>query len=219
VQAPDEYVAKYAESKVPDNLKRYYAAVTRMDDAIGAILKLLDETKQAENTLIIFQSDNGGSGNGGNAPLKGAKSTLWEGGLRVPFVARWPGKIPADRVSDEFATTLELMPTLAAAAGVSTPAGVKLDGYNLLPVLAGQSPSPRKEMFWEFRGQKAARVGNYKWIESERAKGLYDLTSDIGESSDLSAKQPQLAAEISAKWTAWRKSMDESEPRGPFRDY
>jgi arylsulfatase A-like enzyme len=219
VQAPDEYVAKYAGSKVPENLKRYYAAVTRMDDAIGAILKLLDDTKQAENTLVIFQSDNGGSGNGGNAPLRGAKSTLWEGGLRVPFVVRWPGKIPSGRVSDEFATTLELMPTLAAAAGVPTPAGVTLDGYNLLPTLAGHSTSPRKEMFWEFRGEKAARVGNYKWIESERASGLYDLTSDIGEQNDLSKKMPQLAAEISEKWTAWRKDMDKTEPRGPFRDY
>jgi arylsulfatase A-like enzyme len=219
VQAPDDYVAKYDDLKVAENLKRYYAAVTRMDDAIGAILKLLDETKQLDNTLVIFQSDNGGSGNGGNAPFKGAKSSLWEGGLRVPFVARWPGKIPAGRVSDEFATTLELMPTLAAAAGISTPAGVTLDGYNLLPTLAGDAPSPRKEMFWEFRGQKAARVGNYKWIESERASGLYDLKSDIGEQTDLSTKMPQVADEISAKWKAWRKSMDETEPRGPFRDY
>ena len=219
VQAPAGYVAKYAETELPENLKRYYAAVTRMDDAIGAILKLLDDTKQAENTLVIFQSDNGGSGNGGNAPLRGQKSTLWEGGLRVPFVARWPGKIPAGRVSDEFATTLELLPTLAAAAGIPPPEGVALDGYNLLPALAGQSPSPRKEMFWEFRGQKAARVSNFKWIEAETASGLYDLTSDIGEKEDLSAKLPQVAADIRVRWTAWRKTMDETEPRGPFRDY
>jgi len=219
VQAPDEYVAKYADSKLAENLKRYYAAVTRMDDAIGAILKQLDDTKQTENTLVIFQSDNGGSGNGGNAPLRGQKSTLWEGGLRVPFVARWPGKIPAGRVSDEFATTLELLPTLAAASAIQPPEGVTLDGYNLLPVLAGQSPSPRTEMFWEFRDQKAARAGNYKWIESERASGLYDLTSDIGEKEDLSAKSPELVADIAARWTAWRKSMDAAEPRGPFRDY
>jgi arylsulfatase A-like enzyme len=219
VQAPAEYIAKYADSKLPDNLKRYYAAVTRMDDAIGAILKQLDDAQQAENTLVIFQSDNGGSGNGGNAPLRGQKSTLWEGGLRVPFVARWPGKIPAGRVSDEFATTLELLPTLAAASGMQPPEGVTLDGYNLLPVLTGQSPSPRTEMFWEFRGQKAARVGTTKWIEADRASGLYDLASDIGEKEDLSAKHPQVVADIAARWTAWRKKMDAAEPRGPFRDY
>jgi arylsulfatase A-like enzyme len=219
VQAPAEYVAKYAEAKLADNLKRYYAAVTCMDDAIGEILRLIDQQGQTQNTLVLFQSDNGGSGNGGNAPLRGNKGTLWEGGLRVPCVAQWPAKIPGGRVSDEFLTTLELMPTFAAAAGTEVPTGLALDGYNMLPALAGQSPSPRKEMFWENRGQKAARIGNLKWIESERASGLYDLTSDLGESNDLSAKMPQRAAEIAARWTAWRKEMDQSEPRGPFRDY
>lgn len=219
VQAPDEYVAKYADAKLSENLKRYYAAVTCMDAAIGEVLALIAEQKQADNTLVIFQSDNGGSGNGGNAPLRGNKSTLWEGGLRVPFVARWPGKIPAGRVSDDFLTTLELMPTLTAAAGTQAPPGVVLDGYDMLPTLAGQSSSPRNEMFWEFRGQRAARIGNYKWLESEQGRGLYDLTNDIGEKQDLSQKLPDVAANLSARWTAWRKVMDEAEPRGPFRDY
>lgn len=219
VQAPAEYVAKYADTQLPDNLKRYYAAVTCMDDAIGEVLDHLRESKQDQNTFVLFQSDNGGGGNGGNAPLKGSKSTLWEGGLRVPFVARWPGKIPAGRVSDEFATTLELLPTLAAAAGAKLPEGVILDGHDVLPVLTGKSPSPRKEMFWEFRGQKAARIGNYKWIESDKANGLYDLTSDIGEKNDLSAAMSDVAADVRARWTAWRKQMDTADPRGPFRDY
>jgi arylsulfatase A-like enzyme len=219
VQAPPEYVAKYADTKLSNNLKHYYAAVTCMDNAIGEVLSAIRELGQEGNTLVIFQSDNGGSGNGGNAPLRGQKSTLWEGGLRVPFIARWPGHIPPGRVSDEFLTTLELMPTLAAATGAKTPDGVTLDGYNMLPTLAGQSPSPRQEMFWEFRGQKAARLGNYKWIDSQQAKGLYDLPKDIGEKDDLSSKLPEVAADISARWTAWRKTMDAAEPRGPFRDY
>src|SRR5262245_18881808 len=117
VQAPDEYVAKYSNSKLSENLKRYYAAVTCMDAAIGEILALIRERGEENNTLVIFQSDNGGSGKGGNAPLRGQKSTLWEGGLRVPFVARWPDRIPAGQVRGDFFTTLELMPTLAAAAG------------------------------------------------------------------------------------------------------
>jgi arylsulfatase A-like enzyme len=219
VQAPPEYVARYAATKLSNNLKHYYAAVTCMDDAIGEVLSAIHELGQDDNTLVIFQSDNGGSGNGGNAPLRGQKSTLWEGGLRVPLIARWPGHIPPGRVSDEFLTTLELMPTLAAAAKTQTPAGVKLDGYNMLPTLAGQAPSPRTQMFWEFRDQKAARIGNYKWIDSEKAKGLYDLSNDIGENSDLSSKLPDVAADISARWTAWRKHMEAAEPRGPFRDY
>jgi arylsulfatase A-like enzyme len=219
VQAPDAYVAKYAEAKLPDNLKRYYAAVTCMDDAIDEILALIEKQGQRDNTLVIFQSDNGGSGNGGNAPLRGNKSTLWEGGLRVPFIARWPGKIPAGKVSDEFLTTLELMPTLAAAAGAKLPAGVTLDGYDMVPTLAGRAPSPRTEMFWEFRGQKAARVGNYKWLDSDASRGLYDMSSDIGEKTDLSSKLPEKSASIAAKWSTWRKQMDDAEPRGPFRDY
>jgi arylsulfatase A-like enzyme len=228
VQAPAEYIAKYADTKLPENLKRYYAAVTCMDAAIGEVLALIRERGEEQNTLVIFQSDNGGSGNGGNAPLRGQKSTLWEGGLRSPLIARWPGKIPAGRVSDEFLTTLELMPTLAAISSPHAPReepnrsplkNVTLDGYNMLPTLAGTAPSPRTEMFWEFRGQKAARIGNYKWIEAKQGRGLYDLASDLGEKQDLTAKLPDKAAEISARWTAWRQSMDQTEPRGPFRDY
>lgn len=218
VQAPPEYIAQYA-ADLPDNLRRYYATVTRMDDAIGAILKRLDDAGQTDNTLVIFLSDNGGSGNGGNAPLKGAKSTLWEGGLRVPCLARWPEKIPAGRASGELLTTLELWPTLAAASGAKYDEATKRDGYDMLPVLAGAAPSPRREMFWEFRGQKAARVGNYKWLESDRGSGLFDLTNDSGEANDLSAQQPQLLAEMQSRWAVWRKELDAAEPRGPFRDY
>src|SRR5205814_5393784 len=115
---------------------------TCMDDAIGEVLALIRQRGEEQNTLVMFQSDNGGSGNGGNAPLHGNKGTLWEGGLRVPFIARWHAKIPAGRVSEELLTTLELLPTLASAAGVQPPAGVKLDGYDMLPTLAGGSPSP-----------------------------------------------------------------------------
>ena len=89
----------------------------------------------------------------------------------------------------------------------------------MLPTLAGRAPSPRKEMFWEYRDQKAARVGNYKWLDSEQGRGLFDLSTDIGEKSDLSAMQPGTAADVAARWTSWRKQMDEAEPRGPFRDY
>lgn len=219
VQAPDDYIGKYSDTKLAENLKRYYAAVTCMDSAIGELLALIRERGEEQNTLVIFQSDNGGSGNGGNAPLRGQKSTLWEGGLRIPFVARWPAKIPAGRVSDEFLTTLELMPTLTAAAGASPSKATTLDGYDMLPALAGTAPSPRTEMFWEYRGQKAARIGNYKWLEAKQGRGLYDLSSDLGEKQDLTAKLPDKAAEFSARWTAWRQSMDQTEPRGPFRDY
>lgn len=164
---------------------------------------------------MIFLSDNGGSGNGGNAPLRGGKGTLWEGGLRVPFLARWPGHIPPGSVRDDFLTTLELFPTLAAAAQAPLLQGVTLDGVDMLPVLAGKAPSPRETMFWEYRRQKAARVGSWKWIDAETACGLYDLSTDVSEKHDPSAEHP----EIAARWDAWRAEMEAAEPRGPFRDY
>ncbi|MCW0219829.1 MAG: sulfatase-like hydrolase/transferase, partial [Prosthecobacter sp.] len=115
VQAPEKYVAMYRDKVKDEKLARYYGAVTCMDEAIGAVMDAVEKAGQTENTIFLFMSDNGGSGNGGNAPLKGNKSTMWEGGLRVPFIARWPGKLPAGKVTDEFLTSLELVPTLIAA--------------------------------------------------------------------------------------------------------
>jgi arylsulfatase A-like enzyme len=220
VQAPAEYIAKYPTMDPKARLTSYYAAVTCMDAAIGELLNTLRETGQDKNTLIVFQSDNGGSGNGGNAPLRGQKSTMWEGGLRVPFVAWWPGKLPAGVVTDEFLTALELMPTFASISGAKPPAGVKLDGFDLLPILRGEKKSPRSEMFWERRSLRAARIGNWKWVDmGGNNTGLFDLSVDLGEKRDLAKEKPEVAAMMRGKFAAWKKEMDAAEPRGPFRDY
>jgi arylsulfatase A-like enzyme len=219
VQVPEKYAALYRDKVKDDRLARYYGAVTCMDEAIGEVLALIRERGQDQNTLVIFFSDNGGSGNGGNAPLQGSKGTLWEGGLRVPFLAWWPGRLPAGKVTDEFLTSLELLPTLARVAGTRPPRGVTLDGFDMLPVLRGEQKSPRAEMFWQRRDDKAARVGQWKWLESARGKGLYDLTTDLGEKRDLSTERPDVLAMVKARFEAWRREMDASEPRGPFRDY
>jgi arylsulfatase A-like enzyme len=220
VQAPDQYIAMYPKLDPKARLTSYYAAVTCMDAAIGELLNTLRETGQDKNTLIIFQSDNGGSGNGGNAPLRGQKSTMWEGGLRVPFIAWWPGKLPAGTVTDEFLTGLELLPTFAAISGARPPADVKLDGFDLLPVLRGEKKSPRSEMYWERRSQRAARVGNWKWVDmGGNNTGLFDLSADLGEKRDLTKERPEVVTMIRGKFAAWKKEMDAAEPRGPFRDY
>lgn len=218
VQVPEKYAAPYLAQGIPDPLARYYGAVTCMDEAIGAMLDELKARGLDRDTLIVFHSDNGGSGNGGNAPLRGKKSTMWEGGLRVPFVARWPGKLPAGRVSDDFLTALELLPTFAKAAGAKLP-DVKLDGFDALPVLAGEKPSPREEMFWQRRGDVAARVGKWKWVQSKVGGGLFDLTKDIAEAKDLSGERPDDLAMVKSRFESWRKTMEDAEPRGPFRDY
>ncbi len=219
VQAPEEEVAKYQDLVKEEKLARYFAAVTRMDSAIGKVLEALDKSGVADNTLVLFLSDNGGSGNGGNAPLKGSKSTMWEGGLRVPFLIRWPGRVPAGVVTGEFLTTLEIVPTLLAATGAPAPDGVVLDGFDMLPVLRGEKPSPRTEMFWQRRGDKAARVENWKWVESSKGNGLFDLSHDAGEEHDLSSEKPEILKMMEERFARWRQEMDETEPRGPFRDY
>jgi arylsulfatase A-like enzyme len=214
VQAPPRHVEPYLAKGIDERLARYYGAVTAMDEAIGEILNSLPV-----DTLVLFLSDNGGSGNGGNAPLRGQKGTMWEGGLRVPFIARWPGRLPAGKVTGEFLTALDLLPTILAAAGAEPPGGVALDGVDMLPALEGRGASSRTEMFWERRGDRAARVGPWKWVRSAGGTGLFDLATDPGEKTDLSKEKPDVLARVQARWEAWRREMDAAEPRGPFRDY
>jgi len=219
VQAPEKYAALYRGKVKDERLARYYGAVTCMDEAIGELMSELTKHGIEKNTLVIFLSDNGGSGNGGNAPLEGGKSSLWEGGLRVPFIARWPDKLPAGRMTYDFLTSLELLPTILAATGVKPPENVKLDGFDMLPVLRGDVESPRKEMFWQHRGNRAARIGDWKWIEGERGalhSGLFDLRNDLGEKADLSKEKPDVVAMMKERFAGWRKEMDKAEPRGPF---
>ena len=220
VQAPDEAVAEFYPDRKPDDKRtRYMACVSDMDAAIGAILEAIDRRGVADRTLVLFFSDNGGSGPGDNGPLRGRKGQLFEGGVRVPFLARWPGRIPAGSTTDGFLTSLELFPTILAAAGVEAPEGVVLDGFDMLPTLAGDTSSPRESMFWQRRLDRAARVGPYKWVDTEAGSGLFDLRNDLGERHDLSAEQPGLLADLRARFDAWARDMDAAEPRGPFRDY
>jgi len=218
-QVPEKWLKLYPDLDPKDKRTIYMAMVSCMDDAVGELLDTLRELRLEKDTLIMFFSDNGGSGGGDNKPLRGGKSSMFEGGIRVPFLARWPARLPAGKVCDEFLTSLEVFPTFCAAAGAKPPAGIVLDGHDMLPVLAGKVKSPRAEMFWQRRDDKAARVGNFKWVESAKLKGLYDLSTDIEERKDLSVEKPDVLARVKARFDAWRKEMDAAEPRGPFRDY
>jgi len=226
VQAPLEYIrAAYGEydPKDADSRKarrmRYMAATTYMDEAIGQILETLAAHGLGDNTIVIFFSDNGGSGEADNGPLKGGKGQMFEGGLRVPCIVRWPGVVPAGSVCDEFLCSMEIFPTLCSAAGVRPPRSLVLDGFDVMAVLAGRQKSPRKEMCWRRQGDKAARVGSYKWVESIRGSGLFDFSNDIGEQRDLSNEKPDVLNEVKSRFAAWEKQMAQAEPRGPFRDF
>jgi len=197
----------------------FVGSITAMDAAIGKLLNLLDEYKIADNTIVIFFSDNGGGGAADNAPLRGRKGQMFEGGIRVPCIVRWPGKIPAGTTSNEFLTSLEIFPTLCSATGAVPPKGLKLDGFDMLPVLQSKKKSPRKEMFWQRRLDKGARVGHWKWVESSRGNGLFDLRTDLSEKRDLSKEKPGVLKMMKARFADWKKQMNATEPRGPFRDY
>ena len=227
VQAPLEYIReKYGQYDPKEaNTKRarrmrYMAAVTYMDDAIGEIMDVLTKRGLEENTIVIFFSDNGGSGSAAdNSPLRGGKNQMFEGGLRVPCIVRWPGVTSAGSVCDEFLSSMEIFPTICKAASVQAPASVVLDGFDMKAVLTGKQKSPRKEMFWQRRADKAARVDDYKWVESSRGSGLFDLSTDIGEQHDLSKEKPEVLSMVKSHFAAWEKCMAEAEPRGPFKNF
>jgi len=240
VQAPDKYKDMYPEvekryrkrenyryggpTKVVTREARerdYRAAVTCMDDSIGRMLDLLDEKGLAEDTIVIFFSDNGGSGAADNSPLRGHKGQTWEGGIRVPCLVRWPdGDVPAGAVNDEFLSSLELAPSLVAATGGELPDDIVFDGYDWWPVLRGEMESPRTTMFWKRRSRKAARVGDWKWVNTGDGKGgLFHLAEDIDESDDLSESRPEKLRELKDAFDDWMAEMQAAEPRRPFRDF
>lgn len=187
------------------------AMISRMDRSVGRILDLLASLQLDENTLVIFTSDNGsidGVGGhdlkffAGNGELRGQKGQLYEGGIRVPFIARWPGRIKAATTTDAPLAFWDMLPTLAAAAQVATPQG--LDGVSFLPTLLG-GPAPAREfLYWEFPsggGQQAVRLGRWKGIRTDLAKGLspvqlYDLEADPSETKNVAAEQPGVVAKI-----------------------
>ncbi|MBL9189445.1 MAG: sulfatase-like hydrolase/transferase [Opitutaceae bacterium] len=214
----DPAVAARVPAGVTDPARRgYLALLLGLDDSVGRLRAHLEKTNRAKDTLIFFFSDNGGSGRkpyyayntGVNRPLRGDKGQVLEGGIRVPFFATWPGRIPAGRTSDHPVIALDVLPTALAAAGAPIPAG--LDGANLLPLLtAGSAAAPHAALFWRFGPQRAVRRGQWKltdWrdFDAKTQSGwqLYDLAADPGESRDLAAAQPALVRELSAAWETW----------------
>lgn len=221
VQAPQRFVEMYPKPKNEKEKRRidHKAALTAMDESIGRLLNWLYERHLSDNTLVIFLSDNGGSATADNSPLRGQKGQMFEGGLRVPCIVRYPNRVPAGKVCDEFLTSLEIFPTLCQLTGTYPPPNVLLDGFDMLPVLRGKIPSPRKEMFWKRRGDVAARVGDWKWVDSAQGSGLFNIKEDVGEQNDLSTQKPDILQMVKSRFQNWQIQMTQAAPRGPFRDY
>jgi arylsulfatase A-like enzyme len=210
--------------QIADVKRRTYAAMmSAMDDAVGVVLKKLADEKLREDTLVGLVSDNGGPTMRGvtvnasnNTPLRGSKRTTLEGGIRVPFVLSWPGRIPAGTSDDRPVIQLDLHATALAAAGIAVQSDWNLEGVNLIPYLTGQdNGSPHDALYWRFGKQMAIRKGDWKLVTydlaAESGSGasaakLYNLQDDIGETTDLAVKQPDKVKELRAAWDAWNES-------------
>lgn len=186
----------------------YAAMVSRLDREVGRILDLLDALGLAENTVVMFSSDNGPTFNGGTdsaffestAGLRGLKTSVYEGGIRVPFIVRWPGKIAAGSTSALVCGFQDVLPTLAELAG--TPLSDPGDGISLVPTLLGREGQRRHDcLYWEYRGQQAVRAGRWKGVRSRLRKGdtrleLYDLEADPFETTDVAAEHPDVVRHL-----------------------
>ncbi len=227
MDATDERLARFAA--IGDTSRRTYAAMlTAMDEAVGKVLDALRAARLEENTLIFFLSDNGGPTMLGttinasrNDPFRGSKRTTLEGGIHVPFVVQWKGKLPAGSVYDRPVIQLDILPTALAAAGVEARPDSRLDGVNLLPYLAGETgAAPHEDLYWRMGEQMALRRGDWKLVRYDQAADrsdtrsvasevkvtplrLYDLAKDPGERHDLAAEHREKLEELRSAWQAW----------------
>ncbi len=201
LQAPPEHLEQFRYIEQP--ARRALAAMnSAMDEAVGQVTQSLRDNGLEENTLLIYLSDNGGSPMSNaslNDPLRGAKSDLYEGGIRIPFLMQWKGVIPAGSVYDEPVISLDIASTVLAASGGYTSLKPRLDGHNLLPYLRGEeNGAPHDLLFWDYKGQSALRRGDWKLLlpAADAQPQLYNLRLDIGEASDLSSTHPDLTVEM-----------------------
>jgi arylsulfatase len=219
LQVPEDSLAEYLgvipdtpylgdQGYLPHRAPRaaYAAMVTRLDREVGRIAQQVRDLGLDRDTLIVFTSDNGPTFNGGTdsaffesaGPFRGLKAMVYEGGIRVPMVARWPGRIPAGTVSPHVSAFEDYMPTFAEMAGVKRPAGI--DGVSMLAALQGRSSDqkPREYLYWEFQGKQVVRMGAWKGIRNAAtgAFELYDLAKDIGEKSDVAAGHPNVVSRM-----------------------
>jgi arylsulfatase A-like enzyme len=188
----------------------YQRMIHHMDEGIGWVLDALERKGLAENTLIVFTSDNGGERFSNNWPFVGGKMDLLEGGIRVPLLARWPARIAPGNVSARPNLTMDWTATFLDAAGVAPHAGYPLDGVSLLPQFAAaDAPAPARDLCWRMkhRTQRALVRGDWKYLQVEGVEYLFDLGADPRERANLRAREPGMLAELRAAWEAWNATL------------
>lgn len=211
LQVPKSYYDRV--TNVPDDNKRAYQAfLLAYDEAIGKVLNRVKELGLDKNTIIIFANDNGNSTTrpGDNSPFSGGKFITYEGGIRTPYLIKWPGHIKPGSVYDKVVSTLDILPTITAAAHVPLPAGKQTDGVDLLPYINGENTgTPHEVLYWKLGNYAAIRKGDWKlFIDTDKnLLELYDLGKDLGEKNDLAKQFPGKVAELKSAYDTWHKAL------------
>ena len=189
------------------SLKIFAAMMKSMDAGIGRVLDAIRRAGLENNTLVIFTSDNGGERYSFNWPFSFQKGFLWEGGIRVPAIVRWPGVIPAGRTTEQGAITMDWMATMLGAAAAAADPAYPLDGENLLPVCTGARAPYDRTLFWRTRVRDAARHGRWKYLKDAGTEQLFDLSIDPGEKTDLRLTHADVFADIKRRYVAWHAGV------------
>lgn len=196
------------------NRAAYLRMTETMDEQVGVILRTIDDAKERENTIVLFMSDNGAPAGGSNAPYRGSKSSVWEGGIRMPLLIRWPGHLRAGSNCAQVTLMMDVTATLVTAVGGQPAKDRPFDGKNLLAQWKGATPVPRT-VFWRYKRaenrRKAVRDGDWKLVSENGQESLHDLKTDPGEKTDVLAKKPKIARSLRTKLAEWEK--DVSAPR------
>jgi arylsulfatase A-like enzyme len=198
----------------------YVAMIERVDQGIGRILEAVDKSGLRENTIVIFTNDNGGEWLSRNTPLFHHKGSVWEGGIRVPAIIRWPGRIRAGRVSSQVGITMDLTVSILAATWTSVPPDARLEGINLWPVLEGRAAEIERTLFWRVTGprtQQAVRSGDWKLLLDGGRAMLFNLRADVGERNNLIGQRSDIARRLRPLLAAWQEDVDAEAKRATLR--
>lgn len=192
--------------------KDYAEMLERADQGVGQILAALERHGLSRNTLVIFTNDNGGEWLSRNTPLFHRKATLWEGGIRVPAILRWPGRVPGGRTTRQVGMTMDLTATILAATGSPRVEEWRLEGLDLIPLVQPSSPARARTLFWRInnpnRQQRAVRDGNWKLLIDSGQLFLFDLSRDIGERNDLAMSRWDLVTQLRQRIVDWETDVD-----------
>jgi len=223
IEAKKDLISKYEERKGPGIKDPVYAAMIEgMDTEIGRFLKALDKAGLRENTLVLFKSDNGGY-NGDNRPLRGFKGMLYEGGIRIPWIVRWPGKVEANSTCRTPVISTDCFPTFLEVVGLDPASDQPVDGESILPLLEQSGDWHRKALYFHYpnyafhkrnRLGGVVREGNFKFIQryGTGERELYDLASDIGERNNLATSKTKVAERLEGQLTSWLADMNAAMP-------